>query len=141
MKQEFIDKVNNCSLEFCVNLDESGIDDEGGSLCAEDFDHVDYSIRDGKLLSWDGEELMDLADLDDSWFERAMDPKDDEPMEWFDCFITELMNHVIQNDLRGSYEFNNLIDDERVLVVILKNSNDFNIVEEIDDWNIVEHVD
>ena len=31
MKQEFIDKVNNCSLDFYINLEASGIDDEDGT--------------------------------------------------------------------------------------------------------------
>lgn len=139
MRQEYIDKLNNCSLGFYVNLELSGIDNEDGDLSADDFDHVDYYIKDGKLLSWDNSEIMYLDDLDDSWFEEAMSDEDYQ-MTWFDCVISSLMNHVIQNELTGDYEFRNLIDDERILLVLLKDE-DYNIIEEIDDWNIVEHVD
>lgn len=136
MRREFIDKLNDCDLGFYVNLDASGIDNEDGDLSADEFDHVDYSIKDGKLLSWMGEEIMDLSDIDDEWWEEAMQPEveDTEPMTWFNCFISELMNHVLENELIGDYEFRNLIDDERVLLVLLKDFNG-NIIEEISEFN------
>ena len=65
---------------------------------------------------------------------------EDSPMTWFECVINGLMNHVIQNELTGDYEFRNLIDDERILLVLLKDE-DGNIIEEIDDWDINENVD
>lgn len=141
MRNDFIDKVNDCDLEFCVNLEASGIDNEDGSLSADDFDHVDYYIKNGKLFSWCGKEIMDLSDLEDSWWERAMHPNEDyDTMTLFDCFITELMNHIIQNDLIGSSEFNNLMDDERKLLVILRHPQ-YDVIEEIDEWDILAHFD
>ena len=143
MNKEIIDKLNDCDLGFYVNLDASGIDNEDGNFSADDFDSVDYSIKDGKLLSWSGEEIMDLCDIDDSWWEDAMNPDEDdetEPMTWFECFISELLNHVLENGLIGDYEFRNLINDERILLVLLRHP-EKDIIEEIDEWDIVAHVD
>ena len=83
MRQEYIDKLNNCSLGFYVNLELSGIDNEYGDLSADDFDHVDYQIENGKLLSWMGREIMDLNELDDSWWDGAgrYIEDEDEPMK------------------------------------------------------------
>lgn len=147
MKKEYIEKVNNCSLGFWINLDASGFDTDNDDLSADEFDHVDYYIKDGKLQSWCYDEIMDLADLDDQYWEEEMNPDEDDiedgrvPKTWFDCFITELMNYIIQNGLNGSDEFWNLIDDNRILIVILKTEDTEDIIEEIDEWNISENVD
>ena len=143
MNKEYIYKLNDCDLGFYINLDASGIDNEDGHLSADEFDHVDYIIKDGKLLSWSGEEIMDLSDIDDSWWDNAIQHQindDSESMTWFDCFVSELINHVLQNGLVGDYEFRNMIDDKRILMVILKHPQN-DIIEEIDEWDIVTHID
>lgn len=146
MKEDLIKQYNNCSLGFYVNLEASGFDNEDGNLSADEFAHVDYQISDGKLLSWDGQKIMDLDDIDDSWWESGMNTDEDdiedgiEPMTEFECFIVEIMNLVIQNDYIGCSEFEELIDDERILLVLLRDENDC-IIEEIDKWNIAEQVD
>ncbi len=147
MKDELIEKYNDCSLSFYVNIDASGIENEDGDLSADDdFPHVDYQIKDGTLLSWDGSDVMDLDELDDSWWERAMNPDEDdiedgiEPKTEFDCFVSEIMNQVIQNDYIGCSEFEELIDDRRILLILLKDEDD-TIIEEIEEWDIAEHVD
>ena len=143
MNKEYINKLNDCDLGFYINLDASGIDNEDGHLSADEFDHVDYIIKDGKLLSWRGEEIMDLSDIDDSWWDNAIQPQiddDSESMTWFECFVSELINHVLQNGLVGDYEFRNMIDDKRILMVLLKHPQN-DIVEEIDEWDIVTHID
>lgn len=141
MKEELIKQYNNCSLGFYVNLEASGIDNEDGDLSADDFANVEYQISDGKLLSWDNQQVMDLDEIDDSWWEDAAQPVEgQEPMSEFDCFIIEIMNLVIQNEYIGYQEFEELIDDERILIVLLKDQ-DFNVIEEVSEWNIVEHID
>ena len=140
MNSKYIEQLEGCDLDFYVNVDASGFEDEG--LTADDFDQLGYYIKDGKLFLWSGEELLDLSDIEDWWWEDAMQPEFDdvEPRTWFECFIDELMNVVLRDELPGAYEFRNLIDDERILIVLLKDA-DFNIVEEIDEWDIKNFVD
>ena len=146
MNKEYINKLNDCDLGFYINLDASGIENEDGDLSNDDLPHVNYQIKDGKLLSWDGSDVMDLDELDDSWWERAMNPDEDdiedgiEPKTEFDCFVSEIMNQVIQNDYIGCSEFWELIDDKRILLILLKDEDD-TIIEEIGEWDIAEHVD
>ena len=120
-------------MGFYINLDASGIDNEDGQLSADDFDQVEYYIKDNKLYSWNTKELFDLSELDDSWW------KENEASQ-FECFLAEVINYVIQNKLIGSDEFLNLIDDNRILLVLLKNSED-DIIEEVTEWDIAEWVD
>jgi len=133
MDKEFLKEVNDCYLGFYVNLDASGIDNEDENLSADDFDHVEYYIKDNKLYSWNTKELFDLSELDDSWW------KENEASQ-FECFLAEVINYVIQNELIGSDEFLNLVDDNRILLVLLKNSED-DIIEEVSEWDINEWVD
>lgn len=147
MKSEYIEQLEGCSLGFYVNVDASGFG-EDEDLTADDFDQVEYFIKNGKLLSWSWREILDLSDIEDGWWEHAMDDSDydendpdaEKPLSWFECFIAELINVVLNDEWPGADEFRNLIDDERILLVLLKDADD-NIVEEIDEWDINKYAD
>ena len=78
MKSKYIEQLEGCDLGFYVNVDASGFS-EDEDLTTDDFDHVEYYIKDGKLFLWSGIEILDLSDIEDAWWEHAMDDSDYDP--------------------------------------------------------------
>lgn len=131
MKEENIELINGCcEIIICINYDANGINIDDNPI---NPDSVTYNIKDNKLWTWDNREVMSFDDIDDSEWDDIIADEECSESSWFECFITNIMAIIWDDDLPGSVEFHGWFDKDLTLGALLKDKND-DIIDET--WKI-----
>lgn len=144
-KTELIEKLNGCSIEFYVNLELSGFGDneDEDDWSADELPNVEYYIKDGKLFSWDNKEIIDIKDV-------IYEDEDYDEKQTLYNLVTDIIDIALEKyynedcdedceSFSGAPDFDEMLSNEWILMVLIKNGND-DIVYEIDDYDIADEV-
>lgn len=144
-KTELIEKLNGCSLSFYVNLELSGFDEneDEDDLSADELPNVEFFIKDGKLFSWNNEEIIAIKDT-------IYEDEDYDEEQAFHSLVTDIIDTALEKyynedcdedceEFSGAPDFDEMLSNEWILMILAKNNND-DIVYEIDDYDIANEV-
>jgi len=134
MEQVLIDKLNGMNIYIGL----SG-DNDDDVLESGEYDRVEYHIKDGKLLTWDAEEVLTLEDINNEWWleDRGFDCTEADIKYWFKCLITDISRYVIEDGLPGADEMNHISDDCLMAWAMIQDQDDITYGEFSFDFNTI----
>ena len=130
-KTEMIEKLDGCKIGYYVNMDLSGFDED---MSADELPNVLYHIENGKLLTWDYEEIMDMKDI---IYEDEEEYEDEKQV--FHNLVTDIIDRAKEVGFSGCGEFADMFDNEWILLIVARDKDD-NTLYEINDYNIAEEL-
>lgn len=118
MRKKYIDQLNDRRLYINLNIDAYSIEEPDG------YPQLQYNFENGKMFSWDWNELLNLEDLDDSQWDEAIADPENGSATWFDCFVETMICAVMDSELSGSAEFNDFVREGKTKLCAFLNGDD-----------------